>query len=181
MDLLLEPHHDDAALFAAFTCYANKPLVVTVLRSDLQERRGSHVTHDMRAHEATGAMMILGCEWDQLDFSEAAPDWAGVHAVLDSYADEIGFDRIYAPAVELGGHAHHSMVGEIADSVFGLGAVTHYTTYTRTGGRTIGSVPVLPDTGALSAKLAALACYTSQIEEPSTQPWFFGPFQEWYA
>lgn len=180
MDLLLEPHHDDAALFAAFTCYANKPLVVTVLRSDLQERRGTGVTHQMRVHETQGAMMILGCDWDQLDFSEAEPDWEGVASVLTAYADDVGFDRVWAPAYEDGGHVHHSMVGDIADKVFGMGSVTHYTTYTRSGGRTAGSVPVAPQPGALAAKLSALACYTSQIEAPPTQPWFYGPFQEWF-
>ena len=133
----------------------------------------------MRVHETQGAMMILGCEWEQLDFSEAEPDWQGVERCLASYADDLDIGRVFAPAVEDGGHAHHNMVGGIARLVFGED-VTSYTTYTRSGGRSKGDLEVFPTEGCLAAKLAALACYTSQIEEPSTRPWFLGPFREWY-
>lgn len=175
--VLLEPHQDDAALFAAFTCYTHNPFVVTVLRSDVQERRGTGITHLQRVHENEGAMMILGCEWEQWAFSDAEPDWEGIgRCVADLGA---AFDYCYAPAFEEGGHEHHNRIAEIADFWFPA-RVTHYMTYTNGRARSEGSQLVEPVTGAVAAKLQALACYESQINEWSTGHHFLQPLHEWY-
>ena len=68
--LLLEPHHDDATLFAAYTCLREKPLVVTVL-SDSRTQAG--VTGAEREAESVAAMEILGCERVSLGFTDGDP------------------------------------------------------------------------------------------------------------
>lgn len=192
--LFLAPHNDDETLFGAFTLLRHKPLVVVVFKSDIQEKRGTGITAAMREAETAAAMEVLGCEWQQwplLDSGSEANGWTAddIFArleMLDGLAGDLaedgsgslGYDRVFAPAVEEGGHAQHNLVGEIADNLFG-GRVTHYKTYTNGRGRSEG-VPVEYENEWIGLKLCALSQYASQIAEPSTGHHFAQALTEWY-
>src|SRR5687768_8666367 len=125
--LLLAPHQDDETLWAAFTCIREQPHVIVVLRSELQEQRGEEITDGQRRSETDGALRVLGCSRAEFwPFSDAQPDWRAIERALRDVASlrwpagDLGegvasFDRVYAPAVEDGGHPHHNRVGELAD------------------------------------------------------------------
>ncbi len=78
-------------------------------------------------------------------------------------------ERVFAPALELGGHTDHNVIAEIARDVFGDG-VTYYLTYTANGRSRGRQVEWEPEW--IARKYAALACYGSQIRSPATQIWF---------
>lgn len=176
--LLLEPHQDDCALFAAFTAHAEKPHVVTVLRSVVQERRG--ISGQTREWENKHAMHELGCQWGQWPFSDSDPDWDAIRDAIVGAAATYG--RVLAPHPEDGGHEHHNRIGEIAREAFGAGRVTCYVTYANGRQRNNDGLgeKVIPTPDAVQAKLRALACYRSQIAEPSTGHHFTDhPLTEW--
>jgi len=179
--LLLSPHNDDETLFASGFCIAHNPHVVVVLRSQVQEDRYG-ITADTREQETGCALDTLGVTgWTQWPYLDSDPDWGAVENALRSIDDRLQPDRVFAPAVELGGHAHHNLVGDLAHVVFG-DRVTSYLTYVRGNGRSRSDreVPFMPAWPAV--KLRALACYLSQIAEPSTRDWFLdGGLREWYA
>lgn len=174
--LLLSPHNDDAALFAAFTCFAEKPHVVTVLRSMVQERRGTGITFHEREAEDAVALTILGCASTQWDYPDDRPDWDTIRVTMTGRLG--AYDRVYAPLPEGGGHEHHNRVGELARDVFGGSATRFYATYTSSGKSTAGTL-VEPAPGAVAAKLAALACYRSQSDLTSCQPHFLRGLDEY--
>lgn len=181
--LVLEPHADDAALFAAYTCCREAEtggcVIVTILAGDA-----------VRDDESHWAARHLGCDYlpliDQrtgLTIREGRPDWDAAVLSLREYAGRIDdLTVVYAPTVEDGGHDHHNRVGHLAAGLFGVDRVTGYTTYTRHGGRTVGVHEVVPDDPVwILRKLRALACYESQIADPATRPWFTGGLSEWYT
>lgn len=180
--LLLSPHNDDESLFAAATCVIHDPHVVVVLRSQLQQIRGTGITAATREAETDRALSQLDVTtWEQWPYSDAAPDWAAVEAAMRELDEQRHPERVFAPAVELGGHDQHNQVGDLAHAVFG-DRVTAYLTYVRGHGRSRSGneVPFEPDWPV--RKLRALACYRSQIVEPSTRDWFLdGTLREWYA
>lgn len=173
--LFLSPHPDDAVLFGTFTLLADRPDVITVLWPDGQERHG--ITAPQRHEEDAEAMEVLGLGGyhDQWPFSESDPDWVEIQDRL--YALEpldrdsptaVRYDRVFAPAVEEGGHDHHNKIAEIALRVFGTTRVRHYLTYTRDRGKSTSGLEIFPSTpGAILRKLEALACYRSQIVTPA--------------
>lgn len=175
--LLLEPHQDDAVLFAAFTCLRHRPLVVTVLASQLQADRGTGITNERREAENAHALGLLGCEVEQWGYPDSGPDWTAVQWAMRSLAGEGEFELVFAPAVEDGGHEQHSEVGRIALQVFG-DRVRPYLTYRRGHGRTVGQ-EVVPQPEWIGLKLRAMACFASQIAEPSTRPWFLDGIREY--
>jgi LmbE family N-acetylglucosaminyl deacetylase len=173
--LLLSPHNDDAALFSAFTCHAEKPHVVTVLRSANQARNG--ITPEEREAEDAEAMEILGCSWEQWPYPDDDPDWDEVAGALLRHADA---DVVYAPEPIRYGHPQHNQVGELARDVFG-DRCRFYTTYVFGGGpRMAGPVEVVPTRDAILAKLQALACYRSQILKGPSRFWMM-PLNEYLA
>jgi LmbE family N-acetylglucosaminyl deacetylase len=179
--LLLSPHSDDGCLFAAYSILAHKPLVVTVLASQLQEDRGTGITHATRAAEDACAYAILGCDHTQWPYTDSDPDWGGVVNAMRLMDDRLDPSAVFAPAVEDGGHDQHNQIGELAAAVFG-DRVIAYLTYTNGRERSRGGseVPFLPSWPAV--KLRALACYLSQIAEPSTGHHFIDSgLREWYA
>ena len=137
--IFLSPHNDDETLFGAFTLLRERPRVVTVLRSYIQEQRGTGVTYREREAETEAALDVLGiADWEQWQYPDSDPPWHAVRERLGSLEAE----RIYAPAVERGGHRHHNAIGRLADSLW-PGRVTFYTTYKRWGrGRTTRGNPV---------------------------------------
>lgn len=169
--LFLAPHHDDETLFGAYHLLRYQPHVIVCLRSDLQERRGTGITNEQRVNETNRALFWLGDPpvefWQVSDFD---PDWGVIDEKFSRLAADPELERVFAPAVEDGGHDQHNEIGERALAFFG-DRVQPYLTYVRGSGRSVGTeVPFESDWPA--KKLRALSCYESQIAEPSTAYWF---------
>jgi LmbE family N-acetylglucosaminyl deacetylase len=180
--LLLQPHSDDAALFAAFTCLHHRPHVITVLSSQLQEDRGTGISQATREAEDRCAMEFLGCTVEQWPYSDASPDWGAVENALRLYDEREAPERVFAPRPTPDGHEQHNAVGSLALDVFGDTRVTLYLTYRRGHGRAMSGNEVAFKPHWPGLKLRALACYVSQIQEPSTRDWFLDlSLREWYA
>lgn len=181
MKLFLSPHNDDSALFGSFTLLREKPLVVTVLRSDLQERRGRGITAAMREQEDRAAFDVLGIDaHQQWPYIDSDPDWYRIEGGFKGMGEP---EHVYAPCpYDEGGHEHHDRIGRLALEVFGPERVTLYHTYRNGRGRETSSdrVPIL-DPDWVRLKLCALTCYESQIREPSTGHHFAESLYEWYA
>lgn len=178
--LLLAPHNDDETLFAAYTILRCQPHVVTCLRSFVQASRGGP-TFETRERETGRALFHLGCtSWHQLPVRDDTPDVEMLESLLRELADDGLWDRVYAPAVEDGGHEGHTLVGELAVKVFG--DVIPYLTYRRGMGKSTSEAKVPVEPGWHSAKLRAMAEYESQIELESTAYWFVNAgLDEFYA
>lgn len=156
--LLLEPHQDDAILFASFLCLTYEPHVVTVL-GDARNQPG--ITGEMRGEENARAFRELGLEPPiQWFFRDDAPDWPEIAAAI-GWRGYRNAERVFAPFPEPGGHEQHNRVGELARDVFG-DRVTYYATYKYGGPRTTGD-PVPFEREWVPRKLRALACFESQI------------------
>lgn len=176
-DLLLEPHPDDGSLFAAYTLLRHRPHVVTCLRADVQEHRGTRITPTAREAETARAMNILGCNWQQLPVRESKPSVEDLEAWLVRLLQEHEPERVWAPALELGGHEHHNLVAQSAFNVFGF-RVRPYMTYVRGSGRSKGKTAVIPTPGERDLKRQALQCYESQMKLENTA-WWFCDESEW--
>ncbi len=172
MDLLLSPHNDDCELFCAFTAIRERPYVWVCLKSQMQENRYG-ILAETRERETACALTELGSiAWGQSTVLDTDPLMEGrLHQDFRLLFARLGPERVWAPAIEEGGHEQHSLVGEVAQQVFG-DRVQPYLTYVRGQGRTVGrEVPFEPQW--VSRKLRALACYESQIAlVGNTQPWF---------
>lgn len=157
--LLLEPHQDDAILFASFTCLRHEPLVVTVL-GDARNQPG--VTGAMRDEENARAFRELGLDppvsWD---YRDDEPDWHDIEGDLVALRGR-GFDRVFAPWPESKGHQQHNEVGDLCSFVFGR-RVEFYTTYQFGGPKTRAGTEVSPDPDWIGRKHRALACFYSQV------------------
>lgn len=185
---MLAPHHDDETLFAGFLVQQYAADVIVCLRPKMEhERYGQpeqarlnefHLACD---HLRAGVVRTLNLSNDSPD-TILAPD---LPHHLRSAADAIhnGYDRVYAPAYEIGGHPQHSLIASAAVNVFGIETVEHYTTYTRHGGRTTTDRPIEFDATMVSLKLRAMSAYRSQIDHPSTRGWFVDhpPIREYLA
>lgn len=192
--LCLEPHADDCALFCAFEAQRLHAYVVTVLASKVQHDRGTGVSQQMREAESQCAMRELGLEWTQWPYPDDSPDWDAVEAAMRAIDDRLRPETVLAPAFDFATNGHreddppangwgvmqHDQVGRLAAKVFD-GRIVRYHAYTRWGGRTREGTPVVGTPGQIMAKLRALACYRSQIAEPSCQPWFLDGMTEWLA
>lgn len=178
--LFLSPHNDDAVLFGAFTLLRERPRVVTVLRSKMQERHGiSHTTRE--AEDRAAVATILGCRWEQWPFPDDNPDWGAIEAALQRLQGTVS--HVYAPAPEpAGGNPHHDVLGLLAESVFAASQVTLYLTYTSAGKSTDGVPVPFEAPWWVDKKLRALACYHSQIatEAAGCTEHFLRDQHEWY-
>jgi LmbE family N-acetylglucosaminyl deacetylase len=157
--LLLEPHQDDAILFASYLCLTHRPQVVTVL-GDARNQPG--VTGAQRDEENARAFRELGIDppvsWP---YRDDEPDWeAIVHDV--GLLERRGFERVFAPLPEMAGHEQHNFLGHLVEAVFANHPVVFYTTYQFGGPRTTGD-PVPYEREWVQRKLRALACFESQI------------------
>jgi LmbE family N-acetylglucosaminyl deacetylase len=114
-----------------------------------------------------------GPSWQQLLLPDSTPNPAAEESLFDSFENLLRVrdpDNVWAPAVELGGHEQHNLVGSVAREVFGP-AYRPYFTYVRGQMRTRGDeVPYEPSW--VVAKMRALCCYVSQIALENTRPWF---------
>ena len=180
--LLLAPHNDDETLFASFLLQRYEPLVVVCLRSQVQEDRYG-ITAAQREYETESALRELGQveHFLQLGHLDREVSWEDVRVSLAALANvRQTYSPVIAPAWEDGGHDHHNGIASLAADIWG-GAVLSYTTYTRHGGRTRSSEEVEPQPPWIAAKHRALACYRTQIAEPSCRPWFLGDVREYVA
>lgn len=175
--VFLAPHNDDETLFAAYTLLRERPRVFVVFRSAKQEAVG--ITWAERESETDAALQILGCAYSQWEY----PDDVLASELRPFLEERLGrlaktHETCFAPAVEEGGHEQHNLVGEAALAAFGASRVRPYLTYRRGYGKTVGD-EVVPEPAEVAKKLRALACYESQIREPSCRPWFVGDLREY--
>lgn len=178
--LFLAPHNDDEVLFGSFLIQEHRPEVVVCLRSQVQRERYG-ITAAVREAETTDALLELGIEtWEQWAYLDSDPDWDAIREHLATrYAwPEVGI--VFAPAIEEDGHEQHNRIGALALEVFG-DRVVSYLTYTRSGGRSRNGTEIQPKPEWVERKHRALACYRSQIAEPSCAPWFLGDLREYVA
>jgi hypothetical protein len=174
--ITISPHNDDGILFAAYLTIIWEADVFTVLRSVVQEMRGYGITATMREAEDQRAFAELDVlTYRQGPCGDAAPNWPEVDRQFAALAFE--YEHAIIPAVEEGGHDQHNRIGEMAAEHFAT--VTRYTTYRRGQGRSRDGVEVEPQPRWISMKHRALACYESQINEPTTRPWFVGDLAEY--
>lgn len=179
VNLLLDPHGDDAVLFSCFNLLRHRPHVIVVLRSQVQEDRGTGITARMREAEQAEAFRLLDVTWSQWGFLDRDPDWDEIERTLRG-ADNIRLpELVLAPAREEGGHEQHNAIADLAVKVFGK-RVVPYLTYVRGHGRSEGFA-VDPGPEWIALKHRALACFASQIREPSTRPWFLDRLDEYVA
>lgn len=174
-DLLLAPHNDDEVLWTTWTLLRHDPLVVVCFASHLQELRGTGITARQRTAETVEALSVLGItRFDQWEYADSLAADAALEILkqpMRELAAEHPDATVWAPAVEDNGHDQHNVVGNLAYTMWPQNQVRPYLTYRRGSGRTVGAeVPFEPDWPAL--KLQALACYRTQIAEPSTAYWF---------
>lgn len=155
--ILFEPHHDDAVLFACYTLLRHRPQVITVYGEDSD-----------RVDESAEAMTVLDVPYEAW-FSRACEKM-----------QKMVFDVVWAPMLEDGAHEHHNEVSRMAAQVFG-DRCRFYATYQRGHGRTRTDNEVIPEPGWYALKLKAMACYTSQINDPHMRPWFNDWEREWLA
>lgn len=161
---------DDSELFGAFTLLADRPHVVVCLRSVKQAALG--ISAQCREHETRSAMRVLGCEWSQWPDPDVDPDPEALMAQMQQLDAERRPERVYAPAVEDGGHDQHNLIGSLAVNVFGT-RVQPYFTYKRGFMRTRSDNEVPYTAEMVALKLRALSCYRSQISlKGNTEPWF---------
>ncbi len=160
--LLLEPHNDDAVLFASWTCLRHRPHVITVLYPLIQSSNG--ISGIEREAENNEAMEILGCTWQQwVHQTDIDPGWELVRRNLEREAKE-PWELVFAPwPDEPAAHDHHRQIGALALDVFGPERTRFYCTYAVGGDKTRGrEVPYEP--AWIEKKHRALACYRSQME-----------------
>lgn len=177
--IVLAPHNDDETLFTCFNALRYNAHVVVCLRSHVQELRGTGITAEVREEETARAMDVLGLDWTQWPFGDGMSAVDTGLGTLDGSMEELWREHrpevVFAPAVEEGGHHEHNVIGELASRVFG-DAYRPYLTYRRGFDRSYGErVEFEPHWPIL--KLRALACYESQIQEPSCRDWFLG--EQW--
>lgn len=174
--LVLEPHQDDAVLFACFTLLRYDPRVVTVLAA---ARLQPGVTWQQRDAENVQAARVLGLSpaaFSSWPYPDVDPPWDAIVADLEEMDDE--YELVFAPWPEPGGNGQHNRIGELALEVFGRERVRFYTTYVTGGPRTQAGEIVNPRPEWIIRKHQALACYTSQILK-GPRRFFMHALDEW--
>ena len=172
--IFISPHNDDEVLFGAYTIMREKPLVVIVTDSYIQQERGDEATAEQRIQETKDAMKILGAEVKFLHI----PDKDFTETDLFYKLGGKKFDWVYAPAIEKGGNPIHNAVGGVADEIYYN--VEHYMTYVAGNDKTQGVVLVIPSKEERELKRKALECYKSQMTIPTCANFFNHPeILEW--
>jgi len=177
VNLLFAPHNDDEALFCSFVIQREKPLVVIVFDGHVQAKRGAPITAQQRRTESLAAMDELGAIPPLfLGYSDAEEVPATFADNIRNLIERHKPEKVFAPAVEEGGHHQHNIVGRVVRAVFPK--TTHYMTYTSSG-KSLG-VPVSAEPDMIRRKLRALACYQSQIELANCRDHFQRDLIEYY-
>lgn len=174
MKIFVSPHNDDECLFGAFTLMRNKPLVIIVTDSYIQEKRGDGITSRQRREETINAMIKLGCPVAFLNIPDDKITEELVIKKLEQFKDCFA----YIPCVYDNGHPHHNIVGEAGMKVFKN--FKKYHTY-KQGHNLREEGKVVDHTEEeMTLKLQALECYKSQINLGATKPYFYTNNEEYY-
>ena len=167
--IVLAPHGDDETLFVAYTCMRERAHVI------ICSQDADPVIRKQRSLETTAAIQILRCSHHEWPIIAGQIEWEEAKVKLEPWNSTALVastpDRVYAPAVDPQGHEEHNLIGNLAIAVFG-DKVIPYGTYAPRGRRQRLLNDVIPTADEIQRKLQALACYRSQIENPSTRPWF---------
>lgn len=163
--VLLSPHNDDEALFAAFTILRHRPRVVVCYPSERDY--GDAATREAESREAVELLGGSGFEqWKGGDLVAAMRD-------LDARMHPA---RVWAPD-EQASHPQHVAVSRAAREVFG-DRVIPFHTYDQTGKvRTGKLVPYEP--AWVHHKLRALCRYTTQATHPRSGVFFTWDLSEY--
>lgn len=167
MKLWISPHNDDSVLFGAFTLIREKPLVLTVTDSFIQQNRGEKITPDQRRIEDIEAMKVLGCS---IIFGGIRDDVIDDWALRVLFSKFKNFETVYIPAPIIPGNIHHNLISQVASEIFP--EAKQYMTYSATKLYMEGNEEVKPTPEELKLKDKALSCYVSQINLPATSPHF---------
>ncbi len=177
MNVLFEPHQDDAVLFAAYTLLRLRPDVVTVIGKAVRQKG---ISRDVRDDENEDALRTLGVvalrSWSNPDDD---PDPEAIAADMLRFKAVHNPEEVWVPLYEEGGHEHHNLVTEVASSIFHC---QYYATYKRGEGRTETTHEIKPEPGWRALKLRAMSCYATQIDLEATRPWFLWDWdREWVS
>ncbi len=173
--VFFSPHNDDESLFGAFTLLRERPHVVVVLRSFVQEAQG--VTYRQREAETAAAMEILGCTWEQWGFPDTAPYWDEIRPRMRDLFLR-GVRNVWAPAQCATGHPQHNMVGKLVGHVWPQ--ARFYTTYSlRPSRRQTTEHPIEHEPWMVDLKRRALDCYRSQLGLRWQRPHFVRSLEEY--
>lgn len=204
MKILLSPHNDDECIFASLTVQREKPLVIVVFDSFIQVTRGAtYCDWETRRQETINALLTLNTDWPAASIT-AGESWPGfvkfcgfrddapvptwtIADTIQKILGDIIPERIFAPAWEENGHEQHNQVATAATAMIQRWhwtkrvEQTRYLTYTRHNGKSRSGMPVPATPEMIRRKHLAMACYKSQIENPSTREWFMKDLEEYYA
>jgi LmbE family N-acetylglucosaminyl deacetylase len=195
--LFISPHNDDETLFGAFTIQRERPHVLVVFDSFVQVARGDKNCDAItRRHETCAAVLELLRTFP----SHHQPLFAGVRDDFDTNnlgralrqiddaifahleVDLSDVEEVWYPSIEIpagAGHPHHDLVSMVAGTRFEKAKKTRYLTYAR-GMKSREGERVPFDGAMLRRKLKALACYTSQLNNPTTIDHFWRDQREYY-
>jgi LmbE family N-acetylglucosaminyl deacetylase len=148
--MILIPHTDDESLYCAYTIMREKPLVVIVFDSYIQD----WCTKEQRRQESINALELIGVEFVFLGLNDAISTESDVREALMKFKPS----KCYAPS---GSHKHHEMLGRLAKELYKN--VTIYTTYEGNNYLVKGKTVIIPTKEEIELKNKMLDCYKSQL------------------
>lgn len=179
MKLFISPHNDDETLFGAFTILRERPLVLVVTDSERQKAKG--ITAEERRLESQAALRILEAPVAFLGIPDQALETSLLEHLYAEFVADFGpFTHVFMPAEEEGGNVDHNLIARRIGGLIPESGRTNYLTYTAAGKSTSTKRVNFAAEWPLR-KLKALACYRSQIVEPSTRDHFLREQYEYYA
>ena len=150
MNLLVSPHQDDESLFCAYTVMRNRPMVVVVFDSYIQD----WCTKEERRQESINALQLLKISPIFLGLNDKTATETEVREALAMFKPDV----CYAPS---GSHKHHEMIGRLAKELYKN--VMIYTTYDGNDYLVKGQTTIYPDKDEIDLKNKMLDCYKSQL------------------
>lgn len=169
MKIFLSPHNDDESLFGCYTILREKPLVVIVTDSYIEQERGDKATTEQRIEESKKACKLMGVEVEFLHIPDKSLNPDNLAQALIQLKDKYNPDLVYAPAIEIDGNNQHNLIGSMASQLFNT---VHYMTYTLHTTKSIGTEIIIPTEEEKKIKAECLKCYPSQLVIPTTAPFF---------
>lgn len=168
--IFIAPHNDDEALFGCYTIMREKPLVVIVSDSYIQQEHYAHITPWLRRIESQKAMQSIGINAQFLGIPDNAVNDDIIRAQFKKLkAENPDLKIVFAPLVERG-NILHDICGRIANEVFDN--VLHYSTYTKTQPHPIGDIIVNGTQDELDEKAKILKYYQTQINKKEDKIYF---------
>jgi glycosyltransferase involved in cell wall biosynthesis/LmbE family N-acetylglucosaminyl deacetylase len=169
--VFLSPHNDDETLFGAFTLMRYRPRVVVAFASS-----GDYGSAETREAETRDALAVLGAgPLEQWNLPSGVDRVEAVVERLAALKQAMRTEHVWAPSIQ-SSHVDHRVLARAAGIVFG-DLVTRYHTYD-SAGKVRRGLEVEAELGWAQHKLRALARYTSQIQHPRAQQFFFEDLRE---